>query len=268
MSKFIKYENLDFRINNDVFYSTSVEISIQTNIEPVLLSDGSLLRYAPQDTIIGSLTTEFFLTGSFPSYLVPTSSTEDSINAIFAGVEINNCYLKSISFQASQFSPISLNVEFDWYGQINTKDSTNNLKPFYATRNASLSQISHSNRSYISDLTNVFGFSEIFGFQYSEQCNRIPFFKNGEIVPFRVAKTNKTKNVTVDGNFFKQNNVNSIEGKDVNCDLFLKDYNNTLLNLFNVSGKIESRGLSVSNNGILQSKLSVMQRLAPLRSSL
>ena len=47
---------------------------------------------------------------------------------------------------------------------------------------------------------------------------------------------------------------------------FLK--NDTLLNNFNVSGKIESRGLSISNNGILQSKLSIMQRLAPLRSSL
>jgi hypothetical protein len=40
MSKFIKYENLDFRINNDIFYSTSVEISLQSSIEPVLLSDG------------------------------------------------------------------------------------------------------------------------------------------------------------------------------------------------------------------------------------
>ena len=60
MSKFIKYENLDFRINNDIFYSTSVEISLQSSIEPVLLSDGSLLRYAPQGTVVGSLNTEFF----------------------------------------------------------------------------------------------------------------------------------------------------------------------------------------------------------------
>jgi hypothetical protein len=268
MSKFIKYENIDFRINNSIFYSTSVEISMQTNIEPVLLSDGSLLRYAPQQTIIGSLNTEFFLTSSFPSFLSPTLASESPVNVVFAGVQIQNCYLKSISFQATQFSPISLSAEFDWYGQINSTDSTNNLKPFDSKRNTSLSEISHSNRSYISDLTNVFGFSEIFGFQYSEQCNRIPFFKNGEIVPFRVAKTNKVKSVTVDGNFFKQNNVNNIEGKDVSCDLFLKNYNNTLINTFSVSGKIESRGLSVSNNGILQSKLSIMQRLAPLRSSL
>ena len=269
MSKFIKYENLDFRINNDIFYSTSVEISLQSSIEPVLLSDGSLLRYAPQGTVVGSLNTEFFLTGAFPDYLSPTTVSESPVNAIFAGVQIQNCYLKSISFQASQFSPISINAEFEWYGQINAEDSTNDLKAFRTNvRNSALNNISHSNRTYISDITNVFGFSEIFSFQYSEQCNRAPFFKNDAIIPFRVAKTNKTKNVTVDGNFFKQVNVCDIEGKDSVCELFLKDYNNNTLNTFYVTGKIESRGLSATNNGVLQSKLSMMQRLAPLRSTL
>ena len=268
MSKFIKYENLDFRINNDVFYSTSIQISLRTNIQPVLLSDGSLLRYAPEGTVVGSLTTEFYLTGNYPSYLIPTSNSEDPVNALFAGVQIENCYLKTVSFKASQFSPISLSAEFDWFGKLNSADTTNNLKSFYYDRNQSLSNISHSNRSYISDLTNVFGFSEIFGFQYSEQCERIPFFKNGQTIPFRVAKSNKNKSVSVDGNFFKQNDVSNIEGKTTNCDLYIKDYNNNLLNIFNISGKIESRTLNTNNNGILQSTLGITQRLAPLRNTL
>ena len=92
MSKFIKYENLDFRINNDVFYSNSVSISLQSNISPVLLSDGSLLRYAPDNTVIGSLSTEFYLTDSFPSYLNTTSNSESSISCEFAGIKIDNCY--------------------------------------------------------------------------------------------------------------------------------------------------------------------------------
>ena len=56
-----------------------------------------------------------------------------------------------------------------------------------------LTQISHSNNSYISDLSNVFGFSEIFSYSYNESCDRVPFYKNGEITPFRVAKINKAK---------------------------------------------------------------------------
>lgn len=268
MSKFIKYENLDFRINNDIFYSTSVEISLKTDIQPVLLSDGSLLRYAAQGAVIGSLNTEFFLTGSYPSYLNPTSSSENSVNAIFAGVSIQNCYLKNISFQASQFSPIPITAEFEWYGKINTTDSTNNLRPFSFTKNSSLNNLAHSNRSYLLDITNVFGFSEIFDFRYSEKCDRIPFFKNDEVVPFRVAKTNKSKSVDVNGNFFRKSSISEIEGISSNCDLYIKDYNNNLLNTFNISGKIESRNLSTSNNGILQSSLSIVQRIAPLRNTL
>jgi hypothetical protein len=276
MTKFIKYENLDFRIDNDVFYSTSVKISLQSNIQAVLLADGSLLRYAPQETVIGGLSTEFYLTGALPSYLNIIGSSESSVNCSFGGVAIDQCYIKSLSFTASQFSPILLNIDFDWYGRINSANSTYNLinksigGPSGPTgpSNQPLSHISHSNNSYIADVSNVFGFSEVFSYSYNESCDRVPFFKNGEITPFRVAKINRAKSATVDGNYFKKSNVSDIEGTDTVCDLYLKDYENNLLNTFNISGKIDSRSLNVDVNGLLQSTLSINQRVAPLRSTL
>jgi hypothetical protein len=268
MSKFIKYENIDFRINNDVFYSNSVSVSLQSNISPVLLSDGSLLRYAPDNTVIGSLSTEFYLTDSFPNYLNTTSNLEGSISCEFAGIKIDNCYLKSLSFKVSNFEPVLLSAQFDWYGTINTANTTTTLKPFTSTRNSSLTNISHSHHTFLMDVDKVFGYDEIFSFDYSEKVDLLPFFANGEIVPFRVAKTNKIKSMSVDGNYFKKTNVANIEGESVNCNLFLKNYNNTLLNTFNISGKIESRSLNISSDGILQSTLSITQRLALLRNSL
>ena len=276
MSKFIKYENLDFRINSETFYSTSVKISLRSNIQPVLLADGSLLRYAPQETVIGSLSTEFYLTGSLPNYLNIVNPSESSVNCSFGGVLVENCYIKSLNFTASQFSPILLNIEFDWYGKINSSNSTYNLKnndiggPSGPTGPSvqKLTQISHSNNSYISDLSNVFGFSEIFSYSYNESCDRVPFYKIGEIIPFRVAKVNKAKTVSVDGNYFKKSNVLDIEGIESICDLYLKDYNNNLLNAFSISGRLDSRSLNVDSNGILQSTMAISQRVAPLRSSL
>lgn len=268
MSKFIKYENLDFRVNSDVFYSTSVKISLQSNIQPVLLADGSLLRYAPQETVIGSLSTEFYLTGALPSYLNVLNSSESFVICSFAGISVNKCFIKSLSFTASQFSPILLTADFDWYGTINSANSTENIKATYFNRNEALTGISHSNNSYISDISNVFGFNEIFSYSYSESCDRVPFFKNGEISPFRVAKTNRAKTVSVEGNYFKQTNVADIEGKDSVCDIYLKDYANNLLNAFTISGKLDSRSLNIETNGILQSSMSINQRVAPLRSSL
>ncbi|NDB28182.1 hypothetical protein EB169_00255 [archaeon] len=276
MTKFIKYENLDFRIDNNVYYSTSVKISLQSNIKPVLLADGSLLRYAPQETVIGSLSTEFYLTGSLPSYLNVVNSSESSVNCNFGGVNIDECYIKSLSFTASQFSPILLNINFDWYGKINTSNSTYDLTnksisgPSGPTgpSNQKLSYLSHSNNSYISDISNVFGFSEIFSYTYNESCDRAPFFKIGEISPFRVAKINRAKSVTVDGNYFKKSEVSNIEGTDAVCNLYLKNYENDLLNMFDISGKIDSRSLNIDANGLLQSNLSINQRVAPLRSTL
>ena len=268
MSKFIKYENIDFRIENDVYYSNSVSISLQSNISPILLSDGSLLRYAPENTVIGSLNTEFYLTDSFPNYLNLMSSSETPVACIFAGVQIDQCYLKSLSFNVKNFEPVLISADFDWYGKINSTNSTTSLKTFYAGRNPQLTNVSHSHHTFLMDVDKVFGFDEIFSFNYSEKVDLLPFFANDEIVPFRVAKTNKMKSMSVDGNYFKRNDIAQIEGQSVNCDLFLKNYNNTLLKTFNLFGKIESRSLNISNDGILQSTLSMMQRVEVLRNNI
>jgi len=268
MSKFIKYENLDFRINNDVFYSNSVTISLQSNISPILLSDGTLLRYAPDNTVIGSLNTEFYLENTFPSYLNTLATNETSVTSRFAGIQIDNCYLKSLSFNVQNFQPILINAEFDWYGKINATNSTLNIKPFVNNRNSQLSDVSHSHHTFLMDVDKVFGFNEIFSFNYSEKVDLLPFFANGEIVPFRVAKTNKIKTTSIEGNYFKKNNIAEIEGQSVNCDLYLKNYQNALLKTFNISGKIESRSLNVSSDGMLQSTLSMLQRVTRDRNSI
>jgi hypothetical protein len=268
MSKFIKYENIDFRINNTVYYSNSVSISLQSNISPVLLSDGSLLRYAPENTVIGSLSSQFYLTGTVPSYLFPTDNSESSINCSFGGVSIDNCYLKSMSFAVADFSSIIMDVTFDWYGKINSANSTANIKEFTSSRNSPLTNLAHANHSYIIDVSNVFGFDEIFKYTYSEQCDRIPFFEVGYVTPFRVAKTNRLKNVSVEGNVAKQNNIAEVEGKNTYCELYLKNYSNSLLNTFTISGKIQSRSIDTSSDGIVQSNLAITQRVAPLRNTL
>ena len=270
MSKYIKYENIDFRINNSVFYSNSISISLRSNISPVLLSDGSLLRYAPENTVVGSLSSEFFLTGNIPSYIFPNSNSELPINCSFGGIAIENCYLKNMSFSVADYKPIVVKVDFDWFGRINSTNSTLRLNQVSSSssRNVPLTGVAHSNFSYLIDTNKSFGFDEIFNFNYSEQCDRLPFFEIGQTIPFRVAKTNKIKNVTVEGNIVKKSNVTEIEGTDAYCELYIKDYENNLLNILNISGKLEGRSINIESEGILQSSLNITQRIAPLRNTL
>lgn len=266
MSKFIKYENLDFKIENKTFYSTSVQVGVRSNIQPVILSDGSLLRYAPESAVVGTLSAEFYLTGSLDDFLYPLSLTEDSFSCSFGGVFIENCYLNSLSFSVENFSPITISVEADWYGKIN---NSNIFKPSsLKNRNQTLSQIAHSNQSYIiEDVKNNFGFSEIFGFSYSEKCSRLPFFEAGQSIPFRVAKSDRQKSIEVRGNYISSDLVPD-EGIDSEATINLKTIDGNLLQQFSVTGKINAQNITIASNGFLQSSLSLNQTVSPSRADL
>jgi len=59
MAKFINYQNLDFKLNSQNFYANKISLSINASVDPVLVSDGSLLDYAPQGSLVGSLSADF-----------------------------------------------------------------------------------------------------------------------------------------------------------------------------------------------------------------
>ena len=117
MAKFINYQNLDFKLNSKNFYANKISLSINASVDPVLVSDGTLLDYAPQGSLVGSLSSDFYLTGSLPNFLDITGTNSDKITGLFGGVQIDNLYAKSLSFSVEPFQPIILSVEFDWYGR-------------------------------------------------------------------------------------------------------------------------------------------------------
>ena len=90
----------------------------------------------------------------------------------------------------------------------------------------------------------------------------------GNALALQKSLRNKIKNVTVEGNVVKQNRISELEGKDTYCELYLKNFSNSLLNTFTISGKIENRSVNVQSDGILQSTLAITQRIAPLRNTL
>lgn len=266
MSKFIKYENVDFKIENTIFYSSSVQIALKSNIQPVLLSDGTLLRYAPESSVVGSLSAEFYLNTALINSLFPLSNSEASFSCSFAGVSIDNCYINSLSFSVENFSPVLVTIDADWYGKINVN---NNFKPkTLESRNSSFNEIAHANQSYIiEDDKNKFGFTEIFNFNYSEKCSRIPFFELGESVPFRVMKADRQRNLEIKGNYINSETLPD-EGIDSEAVINLKSLTGNLINTFYITGKINTQNISASQDGILESSISINQTVAPSRQEI
>lgn len=266
MSKFIKYENVDFKIENTIFYSSSVQISLKSNIQPVLLSDGTLLRYAPESSVVGSLSAEFYLNTELINALFPLSNSEAPFYCSFAGVSIDNCYINSLSFSVDNFSPVLVTIDADWYGKININNS---FKPTtLKSRNSSFNEIAHANQSYIiEDDKNKFGFTEIFNFSYSEKCARIPFFELGESVPFRVMKADRQKSLEIKGNYINSETLPD-DGIDSEAVINLKTLDGNLINTFSITGKINAQNISASQDGILESSISINQTVAPSRQEI
>lgn len=273
MSKFLNYRGVDFQLQDEDFYATRVNLSAQASVDPVVLSDGSLLNYAPSSAVVGSLSCDFYLTSSLPSYLNITGTHSDPIKAKFADVEITGVYPKSISFSVEPFQPILISAEFDWYGDVkveNFKEQSINQVRQKQVPN----YIAHSYKSYL-DSKNIFNFDSsnssgpsgpsgpqgnagsIVSFSYSSSCDRPAFYKVDELVPFRVAKLNKSCEASLSSN--QLGNLITIEGKQALANVYIKDFYGTLLDIFTVSGVLDNQNYSISENSYLLTEASINQ---------
>jgi hypothetical protein len=263
MSKFISYQNIDFRLDDKFFYANQVSLSMQASLSPVLLSDGSLLNYAPDGALVGSLSCEFYLTGAIPDFLNLTGSHTSAITASFAGVSIPEVYAKSLSFNIEPFKPILMSAEFDWYGNVqvanfnpNSQTLKNNIEiPNY---------IANAYKSYLTYTNLGGGFGNTVSINYTASADRPSYYKVNSVFPFRVAKLNKKVEVSLSADSLG-NNIN-YTGRAGSTVIYLKDTYGTLLDSFPVSGLITNQKYDVNNGQYLMSSANIMQQVDDIKT--
>jgi hypothetical protein len=257
MAKFINYQNLDFKLNSQNFYASKVSLSINASVDPVLVSDGTLLDYAPQGSLVGSLSADFYLTGFLPSFLDITGIDSSKVTGLFGGVQINNMYAKSLSFSVEPFQPVVLSVGFDWYGKILIQ----NVKEQQISERYDKDVPQYIANAYRSSMTNtdLDGVGSLVNFSYNSSCDRPAFFKVDEIIPFRVAKLNKKAEISLSSNTLGDSI--DIDGKMVTTTLTLKDMYNTSLQTFYVSGVMNNQKYEISEGGYLLTSASIFQQI-------
>ncbi len=231
MSRFLNYRDIDFTLNEDLFYANTISISADASVSPIILSDGSLVDYAPDGALVGSLSCDFYLTGSLPDYLNVTGVDESAVTGQFASVKIENMYLKGLSFSLEPMNLIVLSADFDWYGDIDVSLITSQA---IAKRNNKQAPryIAHAHKTEIKR-TNVFyaegernpNLGLINNLSYSSSCDRPAFFRVGEKAPFRVGKLNKVVNVDLQSSDL--GDLMDINGKKVSTSIDIKDFYST-----------------------------------------
>jgi hypothetical protein len=255
MSAFINYRNIDFKLDYKNYHASKVSLSAQSSVSAVVLDDGSLLNYAPDGAVIGSLSCEFYLTGSLPSFLNITGTSESSITASFAGVNLNTVYAKAISFGVEPFQPIRISAEFDWYGTVDSFDFTEQSS-YSANLKSTPSYLANAYKSYMTT-ADILGLKNVVSFDYNASCDRPAFYNVDSKIPFRVAKLNKKVGLSL-----KASNLGSlidINGKTASTTIYLKDSYGTSLDTFLVSGILTNQNYEVSDGQYLMSSANIIQ---------
>lgn len=255
MANFLSYQNIDFRFGDQNYYASRVSLSAQASVNPILLNDGSLLNYAPQGAVVGSLSTEFYLTGALPTSLKVTGVSESALTASFAGVQITGLYPKSVSFSVEPFQPILISAEFDWYGDVAVQNFDEQSN-FVLSSKLVPEYIANGYKSFLStEYTEGIGY--IVSFDYNMTCERPAYFNVDEKYPFRVAKLNKKADISIKANTLGQ--LISTSGKFANALLTIKDTYGTVLDTFRVSGVLTSQNYEISEGQYLLSSADISQ---------
>lgn len=255
MAKFLNYRNIEFNISGFNYYATKVSFSAKASVDAVILDNGQLLNYAPQGSVVGNLSVDFYLTGSLPNFFQITGIDESPINVRFATVAITGTYPKSIAFSVEPFQPILISADFDCYGNINVEDFKENTQADRDNYQIS-NYLANGYKSYL-DNTDLDGVDSILSFDYNAGCDRPAFYKVDSKIPFRVAKLNKSANISLKSN--KLGKLLDIYGKSVTSTITLKDLYGTTLNIFNISGILESQNYEVSEGQYLLSSAQITQ---------
>lgn len=269
MNKFLTFETNSVRINNSVFPSESVSIDLKADTTNVYDINGHWLGLSPNGPIQGQLTTQFYLTGTLPSYLTVDGQSEVPVKIKFNNFYIPSAYLTDFSFSADPFSPILASASFVFFHGLsvldaNHADTNTAFNSSLGTLNGLSSYIVASNRETYNENPNNF---LITNFKYSFSVDRSPVLRVKQTVPSRVAM--KQINVQVD---LTSNNLDGklkINGNSAILSAYLRDsQNSSIYTAFNITGTILNQSYSLSSDSYGVASATLLQTINQRRNLL
>ena len=267
MARFLTFETTALKLNNSVFPCNSISVSLNANTTPVFDINGNLLYYSPTAPIQGKFSTNFYLTGTLPSFLKLENQTEAPVRLSFNQFYIPSAYLTDLSFSVEPFQPISVAASFVFYHGLtvlNTdlNDNHTSFSDSLKTLNGLSSYIVTTDRDTNAENPKDF---LITNFDYSFSVERSPVLRIKESIPSRVAlkQINAQFGVTA-------NNLDGrlkIQGNNAVFNAILKD--NTSLSTstnFSLTGIIVDQSYSISEGNYGLSNVKMIQNINPKRN--
>jgi len=262
MAKFIKYEKALLEIEGHSICAEEAQLGVEAPLEPIENITGSVLRYAPQGPVRGTLSFSHYLTGALPDFLNPLTTVEwtgEPLEGSLGGIDFKSGYIKELSFSVQPFQPIQVRSALEIYGELSVSVSGKSDASMRGTASTP-TKIGHGARTYAAG-TDI-GIDEKLGFSYSVSCNRNPVVTLGSGLPVRVTKENVQIGMEVQGEDLGKVLTNT--GYEATLDIYIHDVyaaaGATAIGRFGCTGQAFSQNVSVSNNGTMVGEISIAQK--------
>tara|TARA_Y100000310_G_scaffold114451_1_gene112944 strand:- start:1374 stop:2174 length:801 start_codon:yes stop_codon:yes gene_type:complete len=257
MPKFIEYEKALLQIEGHSIFAESAQLGVDVPLTPARSVTGSLIRYAADGPIRGTLTFTHYLTGVLHDFLNPLTAVEwtgEPLGGNFGGVQFSSGYIKGLEFSVAPFEPISVQSTMDIYGELTFLESGRSDAGMRNER-----QISHGAKSYVAG-DNI-GINNKLTFDYSVSCDRNPVMLIGSGLPSRVTKENVRINMTVRGENLGNVLLETGNAATLTANIYdaYGDPAGSALDTFVCTGQIFSQSLAGGDRNNLVGSISMSQ---------
>jgi hypothetical protein len=260
--KFIVFESNSVRLNNNIFPTQNINVSLNASLQDSLDINGDLIGYAPNGPVQGSASFSFDLTGALPSYFNITGLSEEPTLIKF-NTFVMYGYLQNLKYNVRPYQPITVDADFAFFHGIKYLNS-DRQDPVLANFDNTLKTYNGVRSYVLTDLSNNF---TPLSFTYSLSAERVPYTKVGYESPTRVALENVRAEMVVEGN--NLDDYLTIRGNDrrfVGVLNELYEYKPIDRISLIVDGKVVDQSFAIDSNSYGLSQLKLIQTLPKNRN--
>jgi len=253
MSKYIKYNECEVKINDKNIFALSADLSASSSSSSEILYGGKLSEYSASSELQASVSFEYYVTGEIDDIRLLTGNI--ACSGEFGGISFSGAYLNNYSVKINPYLPVVFSAQFAIYsGYKNTLSTGSFSSNSLELSNGAYTLLSNINNSNI-------GLNNPQEIDYSINCERVPNYVIGSEFPQDVRYGMITKQLSVKGEDI--GSLINFSGRDVAA---INIQPRTLNNIsrgqpIKCSGVIKSQSLDVSKNGLVNGSISITERI-------
>ena len=253
MSKYVKYNECEVKINDKNIFALNADLSAGTASYSEALYGGELGSYSSPSELQATVSFEYYVTGEIDDIRLLTGDIPCS--GEFGGISFSGAYLNNYSVKIEPYLPVTFSASFSIYSGYRNVLSTGS----FTSSSIDLANGAHTSTSNIT-YGNV-GLDNPQQIDFSISCERKPNYIIGSEYPQDVRYGSVDKKLSIRGEDI--GSLINFSGRDIaSVNIQPRTLNNISRGqLIACSGIVKSQALNVSKNGLVNGAIEIVERV-------